>query len=61
MKAEAKRDLNRIFVDEGHIIDEALRTAAREAILQHKREGLPIVIYRDGKIVWVPAEELLEK
>jgi len=47
----------RIFVEEGHLIDEALRRAGREAILQHKKEGLPLVIYRDGKAVWVHPDE----
>ena len=58
MKAKVAKDPHRIFVEEGHLIDEALEKAAREAILQHKREGLPVVIYRDGKAVWVYAEEL---
>ena len=58
MKAKVAKDSHRIFVEEGHLIDEALEKAAREAILQHKREGLPVVIYRDGKTVWVYAEEL---
>ena len=58
MKPEDAKDSYRIFVEEGHLIDEALEKAAREAILQHKREGLPVVIYRDGKAVWVYAEEL---
>ena len=58
MKAEVAKDSYRIFVEEGHLIDEALKKAVREAILQHKREGLPVVIYRDGKAVWVYAEEL---
>ena len=58
MKANVARDSYRIFVEEGHLIDEALKKAVREAILQHKREGLPVVIYRDGKAAWVYAEEL---
>lgn len=58
MKADVVKDPHRIFVEEGHLIDEALRKASREAILQHKKEGLPIVIYRDGKIVWVSPEDI---
>lgn len=58
MKAEIVKDPHRIFVEEGHLIDEALKKAVRDAILQHKREGLPVVIYRDGRAVWVHAEEL---
>jgi hypothetical protein len=50
--------INRIFVEEGHVIDEALRQAAREAILQHQREGLPVVICRNGEIVLAMPDEL---
>jgi len=41
------------------LIDEALRTGVREALLRHKELDKPVVIERDGEIVWVPAEELL--
>ena len=58
MKANVERDVNRIFVEEGHVIDDAVRKAAREAILQHRREGLPVAIYRNGEVVWVDANEL---
>ncbi len=40
------------------LIGDALRTAAREAVREHKEEGLPLAMWRDGKVVWVPAEEL---
>lgn len=58
MKVEAAKDLNRIFVEDGQLIDEALRQGVKDALLRHKKEGLPVVIYRDGKTVWVPPEEL---
>jgi len=53
MKTEAGKDLNRIFVEDGHLIDEALKKGVRDAILRHKQPGLPIAIYRDGKTVWI--------
>lgn len=58
MKAEAQKDVNRIFVEDGHLIDEALKQGVRDAMLRHKEAGLPVVIYRDGKIVWVKPEDL---
>ena len=58
MKTEATKDLNRIFVEEGHVIDEALKKGVRDALLRHKREGRPVVIYRDGKAVWIMPDEL---
>ena len=39
----------------------ALRVAVRKAIEEHAREGLPMDIWREGKVVAVPAEELLEQ
>lgn len=36
----------------------ALRAAVEKVIEEHAREGLPLYIWRDGKVVAVPAEEL---
>jgi hypothetical protein len=36
----------------------ALNAAVEEVIEEHAREGLPLYIWRDGKVVAVPAEEL---
>jgi hypothetical protein len=30
----------------------------REAMIRHKKDGLPVVIYRDGQTVLVKPEEL---
>ena len=38
----------------------ALRAAVQKASEEHAREGLPMYIWRDGKVVAVPAEELLK-
>ena len=37
----------------------ALKAAVEKVIEEHAREGLPLYIWRDGKVVAVPAEELL--
>jgi hypothetical protein len=58
MKAEAQKDVNRIFVEGGHLIDEALKQGVRDAMLRHKEAGLPVVIYRDGRAVWVMPQDL---
>ena len=57
MRQAKVKDIGRIFA-KGTAIDEAVRRAARKAIEQHRRAGLPLVVYRDGEIAWVPAEEL---
>ena len=39
----------------------ALRAAVEKVIEEHAREGLPLYIWRDGKVVAVPAEELRKR
>lgn len=58
MKAETPKNVTRIFLEDGHLIDEALKQGVRDAMLRHKAAGLPVVIYRDGKTVWVMPQDL---
>jgi hypothetical protein len=37
----------------------ALKEAVADAIAEHKRMGRPIVIWRDGKVVKIPPEEIV--
>jgi uncharacterized sporulation protein YeaH/YhbH (DUF444 family) len=39
-------------------IQEALRQATLDAIRVHKQAGVPMVMYRNGELVRIPAEEL---
>lgn len=39
-------------------IDRGVRKGIRAAVLRHKREGDPIVVLRDGKVVEIPADEI---
>jgi plasmid stabilization system protein ParE len=39
-------------------VEAAIQAAVREALLQHKRAGNPVVGWRDGKIEWVPPEQI---
>lgn len=57
MSLRSPRDISAVF-DEGAPIDEALRQAVREEMLRHKKLGLPVVEYVDGKIIWVPSDEI---
>jgi hypothetical protein len=45
------------IVSEGKLIDEAMNAAVRDAVQLHKENGLPLVIWRDGKAVWITPEE----
>lgn len=37
----------------------ALRRGAQAALRQHKLLGYPIVVWEDGKVVWIPPEEIV--
>ena len=58
MKTEARKDVNRILTEDRRAIDEALKRGVRKAMLRHKKDGLPVVIERDGKIEWVKPADL---
>jgi hypothetical protein len=34
------------------------RIAVRKALADHKRLSAPVVIWRDGRAVWLPADEI---
>ena len=58
MKAEAQRDVNRILTEDRRVVDQALDRGIRKAMLRHKKDGLPVVVERDGKIELVKPEDL---
>ena len=44
---------------QGKIVEDAGRKAARAAKLLHKQTGHPIVVWKDGKVVEIPPEEIV--
>ena len=36
----------------------AMREAVREALLRHKLLGHPVVVWRDGRVVWVQPDDI---
>ena len=38
--------------------EEALRKAVAEAIAEHRRNGVPIAIWRNGRVVRIPADQI---
>ncbi len=40
-------------------VTQRLAVAVREALLDHKRAGNPVAIWRDGKVVIVPPDEII--
>ena len=57
MKKKAKKTIDALF-KEGTPIDKALKKAVQGALVRHKQAGNPIVVWRDGKIVWIKPEEI---
>jgi hypothetical protein len=39
-------------------ITQALAQGVHEALLKHKQAGNPVVVWRDGKMVWLKPEEI---
>ncbi len=54
MKPKSSEDLRRAA-------EAALKKAVRKAIEDHARTNDPVIIYRDGKVLEVPAKSLLRK
>jgi hypothetical protein len=50
-------DPNRLFI-EGTVVDEALRRAAAAARSEYIRHERSMPVWRDGRLVWIPYEEL---
>ena len=47
------------FVIQGEVVEDALRRAARHALLTHKRGGNAIATWDGEKVVIVPADEIV--
>ncbi len=43
------------------LITDAIRRAVREAVLKLARAGKPVSTWEDGKVVWIPPEEILSR
>jgi hypothetical protein len=58
MEGKTEKTIDEIF-REGTLIDEALKKGVQEALIRHKQAGNPVVVWRDGKTVWLQPEEIL--
>jgi len=57
MKTDTPRTIKEILL-ETDLADRAVRKGVREALLRHKRLGQPIAVSEQGKVVWIPPEEI---
>ncbi|GBD96959.1 MAG TPA: hypothetical protein ENG83_04765 [Nitrospirae bacterium] len=55
--SDAKKNIDEFF-NTGTEIDEALQQGVKEALLQHKKAGNPIVSWENGKIIWIQPEDI---
>ena len=53
----AKQSIHSIHVK----AEKAMKEAVAETIQDHARTGDPLAIWRNEKVVWVPAKQLLQK
>jgi phosphoribosylformylglycinamidine cyclo-ligase len=61
MAAPDKRpDISALFAD-GREIDQAVRRGARAAVLRHKAAGQPVAVWKDGRAIELPADEVLRE
>ena len=58
MKTQARKDIARVMREDRQTVDGALAKGVRDAMLRHKKDDLPVVVERDGKIEWVKPEDL---
>jgi hypothetical protein len=43
------------------LVSRALNEAVRDAVESHRRAGLPLAVWKDGKVALVPADEAQTK
>ena len=39
-------------------IERALRAAVRDALQRHKRDGDPVAVWREGRVVWLSPDQI---
>lgn len=47
-----------VFFENVEKIEKILKFAVREAVIQHKQNGNSISVWKDGKAVLIPADEI---
>jgi hypothetical protein len=53
-KANNARD----WLTDTEIVENLMGEAVQDALREHKLLGFPIVVWRDGKVTWIPPEEI---
>ncbi len=58
MRIQARKDIGRVIREDRQAVDGALANGVQDAMLRHKKDDVPVVVERDGKIEWVRPEDL---
>lgn len=58
MKTHARKDITRVMREDKQAVDNALTRGVRDAMLRHKKDDVPVVVERGGKIEWLKPEDL---
>jgi hypothetical protein len=56
---ELKLNQANLLVEYSEEIDRAFKAAVKAALLKHKQANNPVAIWRDGKVVLLPPDEIL--
>jgi hypothetical protein len=58
MNEETRKSISEVLADDT-LVNEGIGQAVREAVLKHARAGQPVATWQDGKVVWIPADDVL--
>jgi hypothetical protein len=54
------RSISELLADHA-LITEAINRAVREAVLTHARAGRPVATWENGRVVWIPPDQILAR
>jgi hypothetical protein len=60
-KSGIKIDLkktDKLFVEHGKTVEKILQFAVREVVIQHKKQGNSIAVWKDGKAILITPDEI---
>jgi hypothetical protein len=59
--SEPTRPSIRALLADHALITAAITRGVRRAVLEHARAGRLIAVWEDGKVVWIPPQEMLAR
>ena len=59
MATKPNEDISAILADPT-VVEQAVREAVREAVERHRQLGLPLAVWKEGKVAWIGGEDALK-